>query len=375
MTLITCWAILAQAELAESDLPEASAPKEQVRQIKAVAIRASEVVRELSIFSGQEEAKLAPVDLSGLVEEMSHLLKVSISKHAKLHLDLSKDIPPVWGNAVQIRQLAMNLILNASQAIGEKPGVIHVETSLAAGSGDLATANDTSCPDAAVRLVVTDTGCGMTEQEKARVFDPFFTTKPKGHGLGLAVVQGIVQSHNGAINVKSTLGNGTTFEVLFRPSAVEFTASSREALSSTANEPAPFPAAIFLVEDEDLLRAAIETALYKAGFLVLSVADGLKAVEVFDARADDIGVVVLDCVLPGLSGQAVFRHIRSVKPEMRVVFTTSSDPKIDDPALSGEPNITFLQKPYTFRDLLRELSQAHAHTFPRQVPRQEAGSI
>jgi len=233
-------AILAQAELAENDLPEDSAPREEVRQIKAVAIQASEVVRELMIYSGQEEAKLAPVDLSGLVEEISHLLKVSISKHAELRLDLSKDVPPVWGNAVQIRQLAMNLILNASEALGEKPGVIHVETSVPVDRGDPAAANDAGCPDDYVRLAVSDTGCGMTEQERARVFDPFFTTKPKGHGLGLAVVQGIVRSHNGVINVKSKLANGTTFEVLFRRAVIRLGAASPEAFSSTANESEPF---------------------------------------------------------------------------------------------------------------------------------------
>jgi len=229
-------AVLAQAELAENDLPEDSAPREQVRHIKAVAIQASEVVRELMIYSGQEEAKLAPIDLSGVVEEISHLLKVSISKHAELHLDLSKDIPPVWGNAVQIRQLAMNLILNASEALGENPGVIHVETSLPAGRGDPAASNIAGRPDDYVRLGVSDTGCGMTEQERARVFDPFFTTKPKGHGLGLAVVQGIVQSHNGVINVKSKLANGTTFEVLFRRAVVSLGAASPETCSSAANK-------------------------------------------------------------------------------------------------------------------------------------------
>ena len=128
------------------------------------------------------------------------------------------------------------------------------------------------------------------------------------------------------------------------------------------------------MEDEDSLRAAIEAALYKAGFMVVSVADGLKAVGVFEARADDIGVVVLDCALPGLTGQAVFRHIRSIKPEMRVIFTSSSDPRVTDAALSGKRNTAILQKPYRFSDLLTELSQAHR--IPAlSVPRGAAGSI
>jgi two-component system cell cycle sensor histidine kinase/response regulator CckA len=171
--------------------------------------------------------------------------------------------------------------------------------------------------------------------------------------------------------VKSKLAKGTTFEVLFRRAVVSLGAAPPEAFSSTANESEPFSGAVLLVEDEDPLRAAIETALNKAGFMVLSVADGLKAVEVFDAQANDIGVVVLDCALPGLTGQAVFRHIRSVKPEMRVIFTSSSDPRITDAALSGKPNTAFLQKPYRFSDLLSELSQAHTCSGP--VPRVAAG--
>ena len=203
-------AILALAELAESNLAERLLPTEEVHRIKEVAIGASEIVRELMIYSGQEEAKLQPVDLSGLVEEMSGLLKTSISRRSSLRLDLCSDLPSVLGNATQIRQLVMNLVINASQAIGDRDGVIHVKTSLVRGRSAVDPRRDSN--DDYIRLEVSDTGCGMTEEHKARIFDLFFTTKPRGHGLGLAVVQGIVQSHNGAINVFSTSGKGATFE-------------------------------------------------------------------------------------------------------------------------------------------------------------------
>ena len=230
-------AILAQAELAESDLAERLLPLESVHQIKEVAIRASEIVRELMIYSGQEEAKLQPVALSGLVEEMSGLLKTSISSRSSLQLDLCSDLPSVLGSATQIRQLVMNLVINASQAIGDGDGVIHVKTSLVKGNSLSATDRCRDSREDYIRLEVSDTGCGMTEEEKAKIFDPFFTTKLRGHGLGLAVVQGIVHSHNGAINVFSTYGKGTTFEVLFRryeacpeiASPVTFDASAKNA--------------------------------------------------------------------------------------------------------------------------------------------------
>jgi two-component system, cell cycle sensor histidine kinase and response regulator CckA len=348
--------ILVLLELAQTDLPEESTTREGLRQIHTIATRASEVVRELMIYSGQEQAKLTPVDLSGLVEEMSQLLKASISKHATLRLNLSNDLPQILGNAAQIRQLVMNLIMNASQAIAEKEGVIHVETSFIASSRNSNPEGADSADDY-VRLAVTDTGCGMTEQQRARIFDPFFTTKPQGHGLGLAVVHGIVQSHNAVINVDSTPGRGTTFQILFRrtEAQVETASASPAAFAITTGEPRELSGMVLFVEDQDVLRVAITTALQRAGFTVLSAADGLTAVETFRARADDIGVVVLDLTLPGLSGQEVFRRIRGLKPEVRVIIASAHDCGRAEAILPTEPGVTFLQKPYGFSDLRREL--------------------
>ena len=308
-------AILAQAELAESDLAERLLPTEEVHQIKEVAIRASEIVRELMIYSGQEEAKLQPVDLSGLVEEMSGLLKTSISSRSSLHLDLCSDLPSVLGNATQIRQLVMNLVINASQAIGDRDGVIHVKTSLVKGSSFSATDRCRDSKEDYIRLEVSDTGCGMTEEEKAKIFDPFFTTKPRGHGLGLAVVQGIVHSHNGAINVLSTSGKGTTFEVLFRRDGACPEIASPVTFDASAKAAAPVSGTVLFVEDEDQLRIATATALQKRGFSVISAADGPTAVELFRAQAEDIGVVVLDLRLPGLQVKRSFAKFERSSPK------------------------------------------------------------
>ncbi len=350
-------AILTLAELAESNLGEHLLPTEEIHRIKEVAIGASEIVRELMIYSGQEEAKLQPLDLSGLVEEMSGLLKTSISRRSALHLDLCSNLPSVLGNATQIRQLVMNLVINASQAIGEKEGVIHVKTSLMKGSSFSATDPCRDSKEDYIRLEVSDTGCGMTEEEKAKIFDPFFTTKPSGHGLGLAVVQGIVQSHNGAINVLSTSGNGTTFEVLFRRDGASPEIAPPVTVDASVKAAAPVSGTVLLVEDEDQLRIATATALQKRGFSVITAADGPTAVELFRAQAEDIGVVFLDLRLPGLPGEEVFRQIRAIKPKMKVMFTSASDAKIAD-ALSDNCTLRFLQKPYRFSDLFAALQEA-----------------
>jgi two-component system cell cycle sensor histidine kinase/response regulator CckA len=350
--------ILAEAELAETDLAEGLSPGEEIQQIKAVATRASEVVRELMIYSGQERGNLETVDLSGLVEEMLELLKVSISKHATLHLDLCKYLPAVRCNATQIRQVVMNLIINASQAIGDKDGVIYVRTSRAAEGQDLAPSDDADPQDDNVRLDISDTGCGMTEEEKAKIFDPFFTTKPGGHGLGLAVVQGIVNSHGGAIKVVSAPGRGTTFDVLLPCAEGRAEIVSPAVFAATAEELSSVSGTVLLVEDEDTLRLATATALRKRGFSVLTASDGRVAVEIFRAHAEDIGVVLLDLTLPGISGLEVFDQIRVIKPDAIIMLTSAYDQKIAGNATSGEHPAGFLRKPYRFADLMRGLQEA-----------------
>jgi CheY-like chemotaxis protein len=246
----------------------------------------------------------------------------------------------------------MNLVINASQAMGERGGEIDVKTCLAKGGSF---SDKDGCHYSAedyVRLQVSDTGCGMAEEEIAKIFDPFFTTKLEGHGLGLAVVHGIVHSHHGAINVASTPGRGTTFEVLFRRHEM---ASSVQIVAGAAR--AEVTGTVLLVEDEDQLRIATARALQKRGFSVVSAADGPTAVKLFHAQAEDIGVVVLDLRLPGLTGQEVFRQIREIRPKMKVMFTSAYDAKIAD-ALSDGFTLRFLQKPYRFSDLFAELHRA-----------------
>jgi two-component system cell cycle sensor histidine kinase/response regulator CckA len=334
-------AILAQAKLAEVNLAERRPASEEVRRIKAVALRASEIVRQLMIYSGQQEAELAPLDLSELLEQISDLLQASVSKACSLHFDLDRGLPPVSGNAAQLSQLAMNLVINASQAIGEQGGSIHVKTSYIRDP-----------QEDGIRLEVSDTGCGMTEHERARIFDPFFTTKPEGHGLGLAVVHGIAHSHNAPINVASTPGKGTTFEVLFRRAGESPSIAS--AASDAELRIEAVTGTVLLVDDHNELRLAIATELQRAGITVISAADGPSAIEVFRDRVNEIAVAVLDMSLPGLSGLEVFRQLRTIKPEVRVILTSAYDLKSMRAELD-EGIAGVLQKPYSVSDLIREL--------------------
>ena len=220
--------VLAQADLAIEELSGGVLPFEELNRIRTVAADGAGIVRQLMIFAGQENAISRPVDVSSLIAEMGDLLSVVVSKHATLRTVLDQGLPAVAANPAQLRQLVMNLVTNASEAIGERDGVITIRTQrITAGLDRL--------PNAAVECVqleVCDTGCGVDSQAQARIFDPFFTTKTAGHGLGLAVVQGIVRGLDGAIHLESEPGRGAKFRSCSRPPARRFPPSRRPALIS-----------------------------------------------------------------------------------------------------------------------------------------------
>jgi PAS domain S-box-containing protein len=340
--------ILAQAELAETEIAARSSPAEEVHNIKAVAMRAAEVVRELMIYAGQDKATLEAVDVSQLVEEMLQLLKISISKQVVLKMDLGKDLPSVLGNAMQICQIVMNLIINASEAIGEDAGSISVTTSRVIGG--------TNQPGEFLRLEVSDTGCGITEQQKAKIFDPFFTTKFAGRGLGLSVVQGIVRDHAGTIHLVSTPGRGTTFQILL-PSAVMPAKHARNGIPAPLRAKTPGAAgAVLLVEDEEALRLAVSNLLCRKGFSVIQAADGSAAIDLIRAHEERIDVILLDMTIPGASSREVLAEAGHVRPDIKVIVTSAYSREmvahsLDEPHIQG-----FIRKPFLLDDLVQLLS-------------------
>jgi PAS domain S-box-containing protein len=206
--------IFAEADVALMDTTSDSPGRENIERIKAVAVRASEIVKLLMAYAGDTEEPTEAVDLSAIVEETLGHLRGTISERAELHIDLARDLPPVQVNASQIRQVALNLIMNAVEALEDKRGHIAVTTDQTRVSRSAAP-DPIGLPDGQyVTLEVSDTGCGMTPEVQALAFDPFYSTKFLGRGLGLAVVHGIVRSHGGGIHVRSKPGSGTTFEVV-----------------------------------------------------------------------------------------------------------------------------------------------------------------
>jgi CheY-like chemotaxis protein len=333
--------VVGNAELAQVEYQAGLSPLEALSRIRGVALRGSEIVRQLMVYAGKETDMTEPSDVSTIVGEMVELLKVSVSKHARLDVDLGKALPPVRANAGQIRQIAMNLVTNASDAIGDRDGVIRIATSQ---KGDYLT------------IGVSDNGIGIPQEMHSRIFDPFFTTKSAGQGMGLAVVQGIVRVLGGEIHLASEPGEGASFEVLL-PCAKSSIETKTSPLPAAVPSQGQREATVLIVEDEDALRQPVSKMLRKSGFDVLEAADGTAAIELLRARTSEIDVVLLDLTIPGASSADVVAEVMKLRPDLKVVLTSAYSSEvaaqIDAPVVQG-----FVRKPFPFNDLLRALRAA-----------------
>jgi two-component system cell cycle sensor histidine kinase/response regulator CckA len=348
--------ILAESELMMEDQADNAADLDGVMRIRSVAIRAVEIVRELMAYAGQESELLRPIDLSLLVGEMLLLLKVAISKRATFKVDLPSNLPAVRINAAQIRQVVMNLITNASEALEDQDGVISL-TVAQIPVPDASRRGGPNVPESSIQLEISDTGCGMTEEIQAKIFDPFFTTKFTGRGLGLAAVQGIVRAHGGTIQVESAPGRGARFTILLPCSGQPAEDSSGLPAPAIREDGSVF-GTVLLVEDEELLRLAVAKMLRKGGFTVLEAGDGRTAVDLFQANQTAVDVVLLDMTLPRMSGREVLVELRRIRPGVKVILTTAYS---EDTALLnvGEQRPwSFIRKPYGLAQLAELLRTA-----------------
>jgi len=351
--------ILAEAELVEGEMRANSPAAEEVRTIKTLAIRGSEIVRELMIYSGNETVDSELLDLSRLVEEMLQLLKVSISKRAVLKTDLEENLPAVRGHPGQIRQVVMNLIINASEALGETDGAITICTSfVAAGKNPVTSSATTQCDGDYVLLEVSDTGSGMTEEQRTRIFDPFYTTKFVGRGLGLAVVQGVVRTHGGTIRLDSVPCQGTTFQILL-PSV-----GQRAEQPATSEVYAPEPqrcrptGTVLVVEDEETLRLAVAKMLRKRGFLVIEAVDGTAAIDSLRNQKHDIKLILLDLTIPGAGSHAVAEEAARIRPNAKIIITSAYGEEAAARFSQVTQVAAYIRKPFQAEHLVRLLRQS-----------------
>jgi two-component system cell cycle sensor histidine kinase/response regulator CckA len=346
-------AVVAQAELALDDLGAGLRPEEELRAIRDIAVRGSEIVRQLMIYAGEEKEVLGPVDISQAVEEMKELLRVSVSKNTTLETDLGKGLPAVRANTGQISQILINLVTNASEAIGTRDGAIRV-TTRCVKLGKASPGPERLPEGEYLKLVVSDTGEGMSLETQARVFDPFFTTKSAGRGLGLAVVQGTVRVLGGSIRLDSEVGKGATFEILL-PCAEA--ADTEQGAMSVDEEQEPEIFTILVVEDEDPLRRAASTMLRKAGYSVIEARDGSAALDRVRTEKGPIDLLLLDVTLPGAPSSEVLEQTRRLRPETKVIVTSAHNEEMATAALHGKFEC-FIRKPYRMHELEASIHEA-----------------
>jgi signal transduction histidine kinase/CheY-like chemotaxis protein len=345
-------AILGFAGLALEDIGPESAARSSIDEVVAAAERAAELTRQMLACSGQGKFKVEPVDLSRVVQDMGHLLRISVSKKVALKYDLAEDLPLFEADPGQLQQVAMNLVANASDAIGTADGMIRVTTGVMAADRDYLSKTyvDDQLPAGDyVYIEVSDSGCGMDGATAARIFEPFFTTKDSGRGLGLAAVLGIVRGHRGAIKLAALRGSGTAFRVLF-PSAKEPAVESPIALRTLAAPPAR--GTILVVDDEESVRTVAVKILEKHGFTVAAATDGRHALDIFRNCPDAIAAVLLDLTMPHMDGGETFRALRSIRPDVRIILSSGYDQQDTVRHLAGPGPAGFIQKPYRSSELV-----------------------
>lgn len=344
--------ILCNSGLALAQMDREPVVRESLETIDATVRRAAELTRQMLAHAQNGRAR-KPVDVNQLATELAHTLFASFSKRIAVELDLSPGLPSVLGDASRIHQVAMNLMINAAQAIGEHEGVIHVRTSVVDLRDDeLRTrfAGQGLTPGEHVLLEVSDTGSGIEPGLLPRIFDPYFTTKEAGQGIGLAVSQGIVRDHGGAIEVFSERGRGSSFRVLFPALRL------RAVPASTRRAEEGWPVArgaVLVVDDDSWLRGAIARTLVALGFEAVEATDGQSALLQLAKRRREIALVIFDVTSPRPDDREAFLVLRERWPDLKVILTTGGD-ELDLDVSSG--HVRLLSKPYGLLDLKRAIS-------------------
>jgi PAS domain S-box-containing protein len=345
--------ILGNASMAMDSLGSPAKVREALQDVVRASERAAELTRQLLAYAGKGHFVVGPVDLSSLLRQMAPLIQSSIPRKVGLVLNLAPGLPGIEADKAQLEQVAMNLIINAAEAI-EGEGKVTVTTGIrrvdAIERRHFLT--DQELDGCYVALEVRDTGAGMDEETRRRIFDPFFSTKFLGRGLGLSATWGIVRRHRGAIRVNSAPGQGTTFQVLF-PGAAEI-------LVPEEPQPAAVPTGkgtILVVDDEEMIRTLLLAALTRQGYEVMLAENGAEALTIFSRHADRISLVVLDLVMPVMAGDELLPHLFIFKPNVRVIVSSGQDPsecmrRLSEPRVAG-----YLQKPYRPDALVRKIQE------------------
>ena len=349
-------AIQGYTELSLGALPKDHETAAYLQEVKRASTRAASLTRQLLAFSRRETLQPKHVDLNEVTVGVMKMLRRVLGEQIELTFVPGPALRAVYADPGQLEQVLMNLCVNARDAM-PGGGSLRIETGNVELDAAFAAAHPWARPGTFVRLGVTDTGMGMSDDVQDRIFEPFFTTKEvgEGTGLGLATVYGIVKQHDGLIEVRSVPGRGATFRV-YLPSSRPAPVGDREDAPRLA-EAGGGSETLLLAEDDDLVRRLAVTVLTRAGYRLLVARDGAEAIGLLEEDGEAIDLAVLDVVMPRKSGREVYEAVKARDPRIPVLFCSGYSYSALDAHLPDGAG-AIIQKPYEPQDLLRQVRAA-----------------
>ncbi len=357
--------ILGHTELAIGLTPADGASRSHLSIVRQTALEARLLTTQLLGYSGKGKFVVQVIDVNELIDGMVPLLRASISRAITLSFALDPLAQVVEADVTQVRQVLMNLVTNAAEAIGDGVGSVTIRTrTIAVDPGFFVRtrARPVVAPGMYVCLEVEDTGSGMDERVQSKLFDPFFTTKFSGRGLGLAAVLGIVTGHRGSIAVRSAFGQGSTFQVLL-PTAE----TARAAIARKQEEDPAVPsrtATLLVIDDEEGVRAMMSLVLESLGHRVLVAASGREGCALYERHRAQIDLVVLDLTMPEMNGEQTLRKLQAIERDVRVLVMTGYAEDDVRERFQREDLAGFLAKPFIRSELVCAI---HAALAPERV--------
>ncbi len=347
--------VLGNAELALMNMSKNSVASRYIEHILEAAHRAAELCNQMLAYSGKNKFIQKPFSLNEMIESTSELVQASVSKRAIMKFSLTENLPSIVGDPTQIRQVIMNLVINASEAITQKNGLITIAT----GVMDYNPVNNFGftpydsevAAGRYIYMTVSDNGQGIDPAVMEKIFEPFFTTKFTGRGLGLAAVLGIIRGHGGTIRIYSELGKGTTFRILFPYEHTDAESEHEEAIdqifrfNKTGN--------VLIIDDEKGVHQVVGDTLKRGGFSILSALDGREGLRIMETANNDIVLVILDLTMPFMNGDEVYRKLREIDSAVPVIITSGYSEDEISSQFIGRGIDGFLHKPVSPSALLK----------------------
>ena len=323
---------------------------QRARSIHDAAMRGRDLVNRILTFSRKVETKPRPIDLNHELNQVDHLLRRTIPKMIEIELHLADNLRSINADPTQIEQILLNLAVNAAHAMPEG-GRLVFETKNVRLDEEYCRTHLETKPGQYVLLTVSDTGHGMEKEIIKRIFEPFFTTKDRGEGtgLGLSMVFGIVKSHDGHISCHSKPGAGTAFKIHFPATEMEIAWDSE----ATLIMPSFGTETILLVDDEKAIRDLGKEILTEVGYKVLTASTGLEALDMYTKAQDEISLVILDFIMPGMGGKQCLEELLKIDPGVKVLISTGYSAESLPRETTEGGAVGFIRKPYKMKQMLQ----------------------